>query len=120
LARWKNSRDFKKYQGRKSQRYSVVGRQLEKDVSEILKKMIENGDITEFEYFKPNSHEDLNGKDFSVTHNINGVEEIRYFGVTISMRRWNKARSRYHDVPQLCFPIGTKPETIKKRILELF
>lgn len=112
---WKNKTDLVSYHGRRSARYAEQGLLLEDRVENLLKEMREAGLITEFKRHAHNSVADLTGQDFTV---IRDGSEIS-FGVTISIRRWNKSR-RLHDDPQLCFPLGTKPDTMVKRILELF
>lgn len=105
--------------GRKGERMAKQGRLLEEEVAALLEKMREEKLIIGFIAHAPNSPEDTAGRDFTVEASVSGTTAARSFGVTISLKRWNESKIR-HDVPQFCFPLGTKPETIRKRILELF
>ena len=118
--RWKNKKDFQAYCKRRSERMSRLGQELEKQVENILLQMWEERLICAFAHNPANSLEDSQGKDFSVTQETGGEETVRHFGVTISMRSWQKAKGKHEDVPQFHFPIGTNKKTIEKRILELF
>jgi len=117
---WKNKRDLEEYLKRKSARYAKVGVELEDEIEELLQKMQDEGVIADFEHFTKNSKEDHSGKDFRARKEINGVNVDRFFGVTISLRSWPRAKALHPKTPQFCFPIGAKPETMRKRILELF
>lgn len=105
---------------RKSSRYSLVGRQQEKTILEILEKAKERGEFIQVEFHRPFSADDLNGKDFTVVKVINGKEVSKSFGVTISSRRRNYSRLKHPYTPQFLFPLATKPETIIKAINKLF
>ncbi len=115
-----NTAGFKAFKDRRSQRMASIGIALEDEVSKILLDMREKSLIADFKSHKHNSNEDMEGKDFTVTKIINNSEVIRSFGVTISIRCWHRSKMRHNEIPQFCFPIGTKPETMQKRILELF
>lgn len=117
---FKNKHDFEKYRQRRGELYAGEGLALEDQVESILETLKEEGQIASFQRHAHNSSADRAGKDFSATKEINGEEVTFSFGVTISMRSWNEARARHYGVPQFCFPIGSKPETIVKRILGLF
>ncbi|GEM_PF-3206526 len=114
-----NTQRFRAWQGRKAKRRSEVGYQFEDEVNKILDKMKEENLISSFCRFDHNSEEDRNGKDFLVAKIVNKKEMFCAFGVTISLQSWQKAKMKHWNVPQLCFPLGTKTETIKRRILEL-
>lgn len=105
---------------RRGERYAAIGRNFEEEVEGHLQKMMDEKLVVGFVRHAPHSREDGQGRDFTVTALVGGKEARRSFGVTISMRSWNNAKALHHDVPQFCFPIGTKPETIRARILELF
>lgn len=118
---WTNSRSCRKTHVRRMARYSEIGRKFEQEeMRRILQKMVEKGMLTEFEIYPPNSQEDKGGKDLRVSKWIGAAKMDRYCGVTISIKSWHEARFKHQDIPQFCFPIGTKPETIERRILELF
>jgi len=106
--------------GRKAERYGEIGRKFEGEVAELLQKMQDEKLIARFTAHPPDSPEDQQGRDFTVVVANGGKETERSFGVTISLQRWNQSKVLHPDVPQFCFPIGTKPETIRARILELF
>ncbi len=105
---------------RKAERMGHVGRKFEGEVEALLQKMQDQGMITGFVAHPPHSEEDSEGRDFTAEALVQGVETKRSFGVTISLRSWNQAKVLHPKVPQFCFPLGTKPETIRSRILELF
>ncbi len=117
---WKNKTDLHAYLARHRARMSRHGRTLEDDVERLLEKMKARGDVSLFVRNSANSAADAEGKDFTVTKKVDGVDVVRHFGVTISTKSHNNAKVRYPDVPQFHFPIGTNPTTIEKRILELF
>lgn len=106
--------------GRKAVRMADAGRAFETEVAALLQKMQDEQVIAGYVAHDPNSPEDLDGRDFTVTAMAGGKPVERSFGVTISLRRWNQSKILHPDTPQFCFPFGTKPETIRKRILELF
>ena len=106
--------------GRKSQRMADAGRAFEEEVAGILERMLEEKLISGFVAHAPHSSEDAQGRDFTVTSIAGGKTVERSFGVTISLKRWQRSKILHPDVPQFCFPLGTKPETVRKRILELF
>lgn len=106
--------------GRRSERYGEIGRKFESEVADLLQKLQDEKLIAAFVAHPPDSPEDRQGRDFTVAVEIGGKTVEKSFGVTISLQRWNHSKILHPDVPQFCFPIGTKPETIRKRIFELF
>ena len=116
---WKNTKDFRGYCDRRSVRMAKQGRLLEDEVERLLKRLEEQGEIVRFKKHEPNSREDREGKDFTVVKSVEDNEFQISFGVTIALKSQRKSRLRY-DHPQFCFPIGTKLETIERRILDLF
>ena len=116
-----NSRQCKKTHERRSERWSKIGRAFEQEgMRKILEEMVADGLLSDFQISFPNSPEDREGKDIKVSQMIGSESINEYFGITISFNAWNDAKRFHPDIPQFCFPIGTKPETIKKRILSLF
>ena len=105
---------------RRRERYSEIGRQFEGEVAELLRKMQDEKLILSFVRHAPHSKEDHDGRDFTVTGLVEGRPVERSFGVTISQRSWSDSKILHPHVPQFCFPIGSKPETIRARVLELF
>ena len=117
---WMNKHK-KEWNERKAQRYALEGRKFEQEeLPKILQKMLDGGKIVEFEIHTPNSSEDTAGQDARVRALNNEQPVDKYFGVTRSLRSWKEAERMHPHTPQFCFPIGTKPETIEKRILQLF
>lgn len=115
-----NTHRFKAGQARKAERRSKEGYRFEEEMCGILDKMQKEGLISSFCRFDHYSEEDLSGKDFLVAKVVDGKKEVYCaFGVTISLKRWQETKMRHRDVPQLCFPLGTKVETIQRRVLEL-
>ncbi|HTK59847.1 MAG TPA: hypothetical protein VL283_01445, partial [Candidatus Baltobacteraceae bacterium] len=76
--------------------------------------------IVGFTRHEPRSPEDHDGRDFTVVALVDGKEVEKSFGVTISLQSWSRSKTLHPDTPQFCFPLGTKPETIRTRILDLF
>lgn len=109
-----------KARNRKGLRYARVGREFEVEVARILQKMCEERLLCNFVRHPPRSAEDHDGRDFTVTALVGAEEKQQSFGVTISYNSWTDAKVKHPYTRQFCFPIGTKPETIRKRILELF
>ena len=101
---------------RKAERYSQIGREFEKQVENYLAELQVAGQISSFTRHEPHTMSDRNGKDFTIRQNGDEVS----FGVTISHKQWQKARIQHPEVTTFHFPLGTKPETVKKRVLELF
>jgi hypothetical protein len=116
----RTQRSLRKADHRKANRYSEVGLDLELHVESLLEKMVEEEIIQSFTHHSHNSPEDSRGKDFTVSKVVCGEIIKKSFGVTISLRSWNHSKHKHPNVPQMCFPIGTKTETINKRILDLF
>lgn len=117
---FKNGRAAEEWAGRHAQRYARLGVALEEQIASLLADLKEKGVIAGFQRHEHNSPADMDGRDFSVSIDVAGEVVTRHFGVTISVASWGLARTRHPLTPQLCFPIGTKPETITRRILELF
>lgn len=118
---WKNSRDFRAWRKRRGDRFSKIGRQFEQqELPQLLERMKEEGVIVGFAISRPRSPDDYDGKDCEVRMQKDGAVISRAFGVTISREGVYRARLKHPLVPQFCFPIGTKPETIRRRILGLF
>lgn len=108
------------FSDRRAERMAKQGILLEIEVERILSKMKLQGKISDFAHYPRNSEEDSDGRDFTVIKLVGAQTEERSFGVTISLQSWQLARIRHSDVPQFCFPIGTNPETIEKKISQLF
>ena len=110
-----NKQAIRDFANRKSQRYAKLGYQMEDEVERVLRQAVEDGTFTSVVHHPPN----MPYKDFTVTKTADGVEESRSFGITISQKVWSQRRNRGVET-QFCFPIGTKPETVIRRVLELF
>jgi len=110
----------KKIAARKSMRRSIIGRQQEKNVLDILEKAKERGEFIKVEFHTPNGADDRSGKDFTVVKLVGEEKLYRSFGITISHRRNGHSKLIHPEVPQFWFPIEIKPETIIKTINELF
>jgi hypothetical protein len=106
---------------RKSKRYSKVGRHFEQvEMKKILNDMKKNDQLSDFKISEPLSDNDQKGIDFTVYKKVGSEVQKRYFGVSISYRSKQNSRIKYPDIKQFHFPLNTKVETIRKRILELF
>lgn len=95
-----------------------IGRSFEIRVEQLLGRLVHSGVVDSFQYHKPNSREDLKGKDFTVV--LKG--ETRSFGVTTSSSRWKKThvRNLERGIPNLLFSRKASDDCITERILELF
>lgn len=113
----KHSKSVRESIQRRAPRKALLGREFEKVVASYLEELQAVGEIDSYSATTPNSEEDRAGKDFIVRR---GEEEEVFFGVTTSHKSWKVAKLRYRDVPQFHFPHNTKPDTVKRRILELF
>ena len=111
----KSQRRWEEINARRSARYSRIGRQLETEVANILSQLQQEQLITSFTRHQSHSVADHAGRDFTVR----SEQKIVSFGVTISLPKRYHLRGQHPEIPQFCFPIGTKPGTIRKHILEL-
>jgi len=111
----KRSARRKEAYNRKSERYSEIGRQFENEFEQLLISWVEAGYFDGYE-----RRTDREGEDFLVYKKINEEMLEKSFGITISQRKVVKDRVRHRHIPQFCFPIGTKPDTMLKRVSELF
>ncbi len=105
----------KEFAERKSKRYSELGYQMEDEVERVIRRAIEEGTFASVVHHSSQTP----SMDFTVTKMVNELEESRSFGMTISLKVWSERRNRLGS-PQFCFPIGTRPETVIRRVLELF
>jgi hypothetical protein len=115
-----NLKARKEFGKRSSERGRERGRLFEQEVLKILERMVTEGKLVSAIYNAPNSKEDSEGKDFTVGKVVNGAVLYRSFGVSTSLRYWSNSRIRHPGIPQFCFPTGTNPGTIEKRVLSLF
>lgn len=115
-----NQKSRQEFSNRRSVRMSKLGREFEQEVLKLLNRMVEDSKLASAVYNAPFSREDREGKDFTVGKLVNGEIVYRSFGVTISLLSYSKGKVLHHEVPQFCFPIGTNPSTIEKRVLALF
>ncbi|MDE2019472.1 MAG: hypothetical protein KGJ13_03935 [Patescibacteria group bacterium] len=66
------------------------------------------------------THRFFLNSDFTVRKIVDGKSIERSFGVTISQRKRNLAEFIHDGTPQFWLPLGTKPETIRRKIEKLF
>lgn len=93
---------------------------IEEEIGKILRAMAGKEEISSYIAHAANSAERRAGKYFTITK-TDGESMCDYsFGITPSLHQWNQAKLKYPRVPQLCITLDMKPETIRKRILELF
>ena len=92
---------------------------LEETVEKILQQLQANGAILRFVHHPRSSPEDRAGKDFTVVFSVDGKEVEHSFGVTISQQYLSEHKMMHPNVIHFCWPIGTNPSTMEKRILEL-
>ncbi len=117
---WKSTADWEAWCARRSQRIARRGLVLEGEVEQILQAMQAAGTIQSFTHHQKFSSADCDGKDFTVRKEINGTIVDRSFGVTIAQKSKNRAEFLHDGTPQFWLPIGTKPETIRRKIEALF
>ncbi|MBI2450353.1 MAG: hypothetical protein HYV47_02330 [Candidatus Nealsonbacteria bacterium] len=104
------------FSDRRAIRRSKLGRQTEERVEKLLKKKLKTGELLFFEKHLPNSAEDRDGKDFSVSQKIDEETFSASFGVTISLRYQNEHRALHPDVPLIIIPPEMNDERIWQRI----
>ena len=107
---------------RRSERYSIVGRRQELRVESLLQKAVIDGKPVFSEVVRhfPNSKEDQEGRDFTVTKlTSNGPKSVS-FGISISRKSSYDSKLIHPDVVQLHFPINMKDESIVRRVNNLF
>lgn len=111
-----NTAAFNAFCDRKAERYSAVGRQHERYVLNVLLNAVRDKLLDSAILHEPNSIPDTEGRDFTVTRR--GVS--RSFGITISRASWIEAQVKHPNVRQFYWPVNITPETITRRVLELF
>lgn len=108
------------YLSRHRIRQAERGREIiEGGAKKLLAKKQKTDELISWEYFSPNSKEDLEGKDFRVTMMVDGKTVTILFGVTISLESHQKHQARYPDVPSILIPINMTEERIWYRICRL-
>ncbi len=103
-------------QSHKTERGSNTGRFFEDVMERVLEDLRTKGEIDDFERHAPFSEPDMMGIDFSVTKD--GV--TCHFGMTISHKSWLGDRLTYLGIPQFWIPKNMKPDSMARRVLELF
>ncbi len=96
------------------------GDEVRGETERVLAALREQERISEYACHRPPVTDDATAARFSVTMRVNGEDVTARFSVTVSRRAWQRAQSRDDATPTFCFPLGTRPETIRKRILGLF
>ena len=109
------------FRARRSSRGSNMGRMMEERVLAMGNQLVIDGTLESFTYHKPNSPEDLSGRDFTAVMTVGKERVERSFGVTISGgRKVNYKRNRYPDTDLWSLPWNTKDRTIRRKIQGLF
>ena len=88
--------------------------EMENEVEKVLTRAQEEGLFSNIKRCVPSTPK----IDFVVEKEVDGTIVSRSFGMTTSLKSWNLRKNG--PIPELCFPIGTKPETILRRVNELF
>ncbi len=114
------TRNREAFAARRAMRMSEHGRAFEVTVEGYLQEILDFGLIQKFIRHPPHSPEDYDGRDFTISKDVEGVSIEKTFGVTISIKSWNRGKRLHRSYQQFCFPIGTKKETVVRRILGLF
>lgn len=113
---------WKEINGRKAQRYSRLGRQMEVDIAAFLSEATKDG-VKLFERVVrhlPGGYADRGGSDITIYRNINGDIQKKSFGITISQQRFNETRNKHEGVPVFYTPIGFNRERLLSKIMDLF
>ncbi|OGI17821.1 MAG: hypothetical protein A3J63_03420 [Candidatus Moranbacteria bacterium RIFCSPHIGHO2_02_FULL_40_12b] len=116
----KKSDRIKDFSIRRGNRFSFLGKEMEKTVEKILRKKIEEGVLHSFQYNAPNSPEDRERKDFTVRMMVNGEISVRHFGITISKLYHRKKELLHCNVPCILITFEMREERTWERIEELF
>ena len=116
----KKSDRIKDFSIRRGNRFSFLGREMEKTVEKILRKKVEEGALHSFQYNALNSPEDREGKDFTVRMTASGEISVRHFGITISKMYFRKKELLHCDVPCILITFEMRDERIWERIEKLF
>lgn len=115
----KKSDRIEGHRERRGERIAEYSDALKDFVEQLLVKLQEKGTIVSFRRHTKRDEFDWVENDFTVSRDLDRVYTERSFGIHLTIRSWNKAKEQgYRN--RLCFPVGTKPETMEKRILELF
>ncbi len=117
---WRMGHARQAFFDRHSDRIARRGIDLELTVEKILQDMQGTGIISSFTHHDHNSYSDRCGCDFTVRNLVGGRQVERSFGVTISQKSQNRSKVLHMGIPQWCLPVGTKRETIERKILGLF
>lgn len=96
------------------------GDEMSGETERVLASLHEQDTITGFARLRSSGRDDGMAVRFSVTMRVDGRDVTVRFGVSVSRREWQRAQARNDDVTKFCFPLGTRPETIRKRVLGLF
>lgn len=103
------------------------GIQLEDRVERILEHMQQKGLIAMFRRNRHFGFADMCGRDFTVVKSVNGIELVRFFGVTRSPLRAMDSNTRHFftfkkDKPRVpnFFFATANDEVIERKVLSLF
>lgn len=96
------------------------GDEMGGETERVLASLREQDTIMAYARLRSSGRDDGMAARFSVTMRVGGRDMTVRFGVSVSRREWQRAQSREDDVTKFCFPLGTRPDTIRKRVLALF
>lgn len=105
---------------RRSNERARMGHIHEKRVLEILQRAAARGHYLQAYGHNSHSVSDHAGKDITIEKMVNQKKITISIGVTISERRWEKAKIIHPDVPQLHTPVRIQPEDVLQMVDELF
>jgi hypothetical protein len=96
------------------------GDEMSGETERVLASLREQEKITAYVRHRPSGKDDGLAARFSVTVRVSDRDVTMRFGVAITRREWQRAKEHDDDATHFCFPLGTRPDTIKRRILGLF
>ena len=97
-----------------------VSRGMEDEVAKALERLQMRGAISRFVRGTPDKDGATDRVDFRAYRPVDGAEVERAFCISVSYGDYCEKRARCPGIPIFRLPPETKPETIEKRILELF
>jgi hypothetical protein len=95
-------------------------RAMEEEVADVLSRLKSRGRIAEYIRYERRPDGANEPADFTILRVYRGKAARRRFGISTTLTAKQVRESLFPRIPVLCFPHGTKPQTIERRVLELF
>lgn len=93
---------------------------MEEEVAAVLAKMKARGSIADFIRYERRDEGQNEATDFTILRVYRGKASRRRFGIATTLTCKKVRELLFPRIRVLCFPPGTKPATIERRVLELF